>query len=426
MKMNSLLKLVLITILSVGVQVFCAAQEQNISFEEVYGLIARKNFFKAREIYQLKKETFSKGHQYFIEAIIDNAFNRLNQSNSKINTLLKGNFNFPDSLVVALLKVYEGNAVKLFEYKKAKQVTENILKDRAGLLSEADKEDLNNNLKIWTALQNTPKQKITNKAALQLRMKKDKAGLSNLEISAGTAHESFIFDTGANISTVTRSTARKMGMTLIPAEIEVGSITGEKVRSQLGVCDKLKIGAIEIHNVVFLVFEDKDLYIAPIDFQINGILGFPIISALEEIQITNDGIFIVPLKETLNMNVSNMALDGLTPLIYINDKHFSFDSGAATTLLYRPYYLENKSEIEKNYAKAKINFGGAGGLKEFDGYSVDVTFLIVDKEVQLKEVQLLSDDIKENNSLYGNIGQDVIRQFNRVTLNFKQMFIRFD
>jgi hypothetical protein len=149
-------------------------------------------------------------------------------------------------------------------------------------------------------------------------------------------------------------------------------------------------------------------------------------NALEEIQITQDGLFVVPDNQTENEYQPNMALDGLMPLIFLNGEHFSFDSGADATILYRPYYLAHKDDIEKNYTKGKFSFGGAGGHAEFEGYSVDVTFVILDKEAQLKNIRLLTENIKEKDYLYGNIGQDVIEQFNKMTLNFRQMFIRFD
>jgi predicted aspartyl protease len=424
--MKSVLKIIFTIILTTGVYTLSQAQERKVKSNEIYGFINEKNFFKAKEIYLSNQHDFSKEQQYFIESVIDNAFNRLEESTRKIEALMEDQFVLPDSLMVQLLKVYEGNAMKLFEYKKAKQVTENILSNYKELLSETEEIDLKNNLKIWTALENTPKQKISKKSFLQLRLTKDKAGLDNLKVSTETTSESFIFDTGANISTITESTAQNMGMTLIPAEIEVGTITGKKVKSQLAVCDIIKLGDIEINNVIFLVFEDKDLYIESIDYQINGILGFPIINALEEIQITQDGFFIVPDKQTVNNYGPNMALDGLTPLIFVNGMHFSFDSGASTTILYRPYYLTYKNEIAENHQLSKITFGGAGGDKEFDGYSIDVTFDILDKEVNLKNVLLIIENIKEKDYLNGNIGQDVIGQFNKMTLSFNQMFIRFD
>lgn len=45
-------------------------------------------------------------------------------------------------------------------------------------------------------------------------------------------------------------------------------------------------------------------------------------------------------------------MNGLTPLIYIDGKHYSFDTGADNMQLYHSYYLENQSEIDENYSPA--------------------------------------------------------------------------
>ncbi|RTZ49457.1 hypothetical protein EJ377_02110 [Chryseobacterium arthrosphaerae] len=69
--------------------------------------------------------------------------------------------------------------------------------------------------------------------------------------------------------------------------------------------------------------------------------------------------------------------------------------------------------------------GGAGGKAEYDGFKVNHTFHILGKEIPLKDISLLKSKINKEN-VYGNMGQDVIRQFNTMTLNFDQMFIKFD
>jgi hypothetical protein len=69
--------------------------------------------------------------------------------------------------------------------------------------------------------------------------------------------------------------------------------------------------------------------------------------------------------------------------------------------------------------------GGAGGNVEYEGFVIQHTFHIGDKPIALKKINLLKSKIK-NETVYGNIGQDIIRQFSKMTLNFKDMFIHFN
>ena len=134
----------------------------------------------------------------------------------------------------------------------------------------------------------------------------------------------------------------------------------------------------------------------------------------------------MPREETDFSGSSNMAMKGLTPLIYIDNKHFTFDTGADETMLYQIFYQENKNEIDKKYLSEKISIGGAGGKKEFDGYIIDYTLSIEGERIKLDSISLLKEKIKENETVYGNIGQDLIQKFDTMIINFDQMFICFE
>jgi len=423
--MKRIKRLLLVLLTSSSLQVF--AQTSDAVFKKIYDLVEQTNFFKANEYYNLQKNNLNKIHQDVVEALLHNAFNQLERSNEKVGKLVQAKNNLPDSLMLKLYRIKEDNAVKLYDYKEAKNTLVTVLQDYKQLLTNDNKSELENNLKIWTALENEAKQQVAIKEHTCLKMEKDKAGLNNLTVSSGENKAEFIFDTGANLSTASETTAKKMGMKIIPAAIEVGTITGEIVSAQLAVCPILKLGAIEIRNSIFLVMKDEALAFPQIGYQIQGILGFPVIEAFKEVQITQDGFFIVPKEETELETKSNLAMDGLTPLVLLNDKHFTLDTGADSTILYSSYFSENRQNIIANYAETDISFGGAGGVKEFKGYKIDFNIAINEKNITLKNVSLLTTGIDEmKNGVYGNIGQDLIRQFDKMTLNFNQMFIKFD
>lgn len=405
---------------------FC--QSGSDSFLKVFNLMEQRNFFKAAETYTQEKEHISKEYQLYTEACLANAFNKLQASEEKIDELGRLKTSLPDSMVYKLLLTSEDNALKSYQYKKAKAVVQNILTHYSDHLSSYKKDDLENDLNIYTALENTPPQEVIIKEPSDILLQKDMIGLNNLNVWTQKDTLNFIFDTGANISTTTVSVAKRLGMELIPSQIKVMSITGKEVQAQMAVCSVLYLGHVEIHHAVFLVFPDEALAFPQMNYQINGILGFPVIEAFKEVQITTDGHFIIPEKPTDFTGLpggSNMAIAGLTPLIYLNKQHYSFDTGAAQTMLFHKFYIENKEEIEANYPPSKITFGGAGGSTQLDGYMINHTFTVFGQPVTLKNISVLKEKIKETETVYGNIGQDLIQQFHTMILNFDQMFIVF-
>ncbi|TGD59361.1 aspartyl protease family protein [Flavobacterium humi] len=418
----------LIFILSLSAGFTAFGQTEKEKFGQIYTLLKHKSFFEAKNVYAGYKAQLSPVHQTFTEIYLDNAFNRLEASNEKIKNLLQNNARqLPDSLQLRLYEIKEDNSLKLFEYKEAKITAETLLKKYPSLLTTEKIDDFKNNLKIWSALENIPKQQIVIKDDSRIRLHKDKAGLDNLKVPAGKDSLDFIFDTGANLSTTIQSVAKRLQMRIIPADIEVGAITGKTVIAQLAVCDKMVLGSIEIRNAVFLVFNDEDLGFPQIGYQIYGILGYPVIAALKEVHITKDGYFMVPKTETTFTGSSNMSMDGLTPLIFMENKQYTFDTGANETILYTKYYLANQQEIDAKYPKTTLKFGGAGGLEEHQGFSINYAPELFGKKISIDGTSLILDAPKDRaDYFYGNIGQDVIKKFDRMILNFHKMFIRLE
>lgn len=413
-----------ILFLMIGLSGVCRGQMENTAFKMIYSAIVQKDFFKARTLYDADQRQLSAVHRKFIEAVLSNAFNQPQVSNQKIGPLLKAGAGLPDSLQLRLYRIREDNYVKLHQYKAAKTAVQALLNRYGTTLKEEEKSDLENNLKIWTALEEMPPQQV-HRGNSRIKMEKDKAGLSNLNMVTESDTLSCIFDTGANLSTITRSAAQRLKLKVIPAGIDVGALTGNTVKADLGVCKKMRIGNNIIEDVIFLVLPDEALAFPQIGYQIYGILGFPVIEALREVQVTQDGYFIVPEKETDIHTASNMAINGLSPLIQIDGRHFTFDTGADHTILYRSFFLEQQPQLIRSWKPVKIGLGGAGGKKQYEGYKINHTFSILGRKVQLDSVSLLKEPIG-NETVYGNIGQDLIRKFKKMTLNFDRMFIKFD
>src|SRR5690606_27005642 len=316
--------------------------------DSIYYYLEEENFFKAQELFASERKFLDKASELYIGLTLDNAFNRNEESQKLTNQAIKNIADYLDSIQLKIYELKDDNEIKLFDYKASLQTNKLILKKFAHLLTDEEKDNSKNNITLWGALAEVPKQKVTIHNEFDCQMIVDKVGLKNLPITVKQDTINFIFDTGANLSTVNESTAKKMKMTIFSAQIKVGSITGEKVEANIGVCPVFTLGNIEVRDAIFIIFKDEHLSFPQIDYQINGILGYPVIAALEEIQITTDGHFRAG-KVNKDRYEPNLAMKELTPLIFIDNMHFTFDTGAAGTLLYKKYYDKNKSIIEPKY-----------------------------------------------------------------------------
>jgi len=156
--------------------------------------------------------------------------------------------------------------------------------------------------------------------------------------------------------------------------------------------------------------------------------------ALQEFTIKDDGYLTIPNKpdNPTKTEVRNFALDGFSPVIKVIYKNdvlpFHFDTGAKATNLYSLFFNNYKNEILGHSTKKKHKFGGAGGTVETETYLLDSINLSVGNSnaridsLRVTDKDLMGDDVKY---VYGNFGQDYIKQFSAMKINLTAMSISF-
>jgi hypothetical protein len=220
----------------------------------------------------------------------------------------------------------------------------------------------------------------------------------------------------------------------VPVVIK-GGITGLGTNVKLGIADKINIGSIEVRNVLFLVFPDSALTFptGPTSVvKVDVILGFPVIKELERITLYKDKMEIDNRMQVRKPGLPNMAIEYLKPIIYLKyvgeDLPFTFDTGADKTVFSEVFYKKYKAMVDKTGKKAVESYGGAGGVKEFNVMKVPaLNFKCLGTDIQLNDASVSTEVIHTGDDVYyGNIGQDVIKQFASMTIDFKESSITFN
>ena len=301
----------------------------------------------------------------FYRAVVFNKFNEPEKSNEYLQKFLK-NKTADKNKIVEAYQLLADNYTKTYEYGKAADIYQKLNAEYKNDLSEKDFKDHENVGGLWNALRNAAPQTVSVEKDTLVSGTRDKAKLLNIPIQIGTQKMDFVFDTGANLSTMTVSTAEKFGLKIIEVNIDVGSSTDINIKSKLAVAPEMRIGNVLLKNVVFLVVEDKTMYFPQIEYQIHAIIGFPVIKSLGRFTLTRDDKILISAKKEKIKAEPNMLLDGLLPLvsgIYKGKQMiFSFDTGATSSQLYATFYEAEAEEIKKQSELQKVKFGGAGRL----------------------------------------------------------------
>lgn len=407
---------------------FSAKYSTGGEFNSILMLHENKDLFRFVENYD--NPVLGEWEKLYINALILNLRHQNAESNNVINQLIeKHSDSILDSLKLLLYETRIKNSVNLFDYKDALFCSEYVMQNYASLLDSAEDVDTRNSMVIWKAAENIQKQGVEFTGDSKIPFKKDMAGLINIPVKCAGEVEDFIFDTGANFSVVNETYAKKMKLKMLEGKIEVGSVTGKKIKSRLAYAESLEIGSVKLSNVLFLVMPDESLSFAGGLYVINGIIGLPVIKEMKEIHIRSDEIFI-PKQKTAG-TLANMLIDGFIPTIEViegtDSLAFTFDTGAKATMLYSSYYLRNKAKIESKYEAEEIEFGGAGGTIKVKGFRLeDLLLKIGNSKLKLSNVRVIAENIKDHDKGYfGNLGQDYMSEFGEMILNFEDMYVDF-
>lgn len=414
---------------------FLAGCHHAVSTQEEAALqtmLDNKEYFKLRTALTLHEDNISEGKSRWFHAFVDNAFNKNTASTMNIRVLLKeGAAALPDSLKARLLMLEEDNEFKTFQYARAASIDKDLIDHYRHAVDSSTYADIKNTAIITGALAAEPAQEVSIPAGAVIPWQKDKIGLMEIPLKTGDSVYQAIFDTRANISSISETYAKKLGIKLLNVSFMEGSgATGNQFKVSLGVADSLWLGNILVRHAVFQVMPDAVLYLAPIDFNLNIIIGYPVIVQLKEIHILRNGTMTIP-AHPVDSNVSNLALDGLDPIVSCiigtDTLCFKFDTGAAASDLYDTYFSKYRTAVTAHGKAVTMKVGGAGGVAENKIYEInDFKLTIGSKTVTLPKISVHIDPIPNTTEkFYGNLGQDIIAQFPEMILNFESMYLDF-
>jgi len=385
------------------------------------------DYFKLRTELD-KNTTLDKETRLYYTSLVDNAFNRNELAIAHADSFKRIKSNrWTGDEIIRLNEMLLDSYFKAFRYREAAATADVLMQQ----YQNTDLAALQNMRDICYGLINAPAQRAVIRDATNVPVIRNQIGLWEIPVQFKNTQEQFLFDTGANISTISESYAIKLGLRLTGKTVKVNGGQGKRVDAQLGVADSLHIGNMSFYNVVFLVMPDEVLQFPQVHFNINGIIGFPVINAMKEVHITRQGRLTVPKDASVN-SLNNMALNGFTPLVRAVAEDdtliFQFDTGAANTNLFSNYYNSHRQLIADRASKDHKHIGSVGGARKMKVYELpSMNIYVGGNKAFVRDVAVYTQDIFSAGKgiAMGNMGQDVINQFSELVLNFKTMSLEF-
>lgn len=415
-------------------QSFCAQTVEN----DLADLLNRQDYLALNHRYKTAKDSIqSEAAKLFIEANLNSAFNKLHESNETLGNLLN---NYQSELdlnrIIASIVLLSDNLKRQGNYGDSAGLLQNFIDQMLAFnVLDSSVVDGLKRLSLWKAFGNGMKPEIIRpERDCMISYSQEGVGnLSYIDVELNGNNTRFVFDTGADgydTNLVTEAFARKNGIRILEDSAMITGLAEKFVR--LGVADSVKIGDILYKNVAFTIAEGDNLL--PIDtLFLDAILGSVFMKAMGEVQIfPKEKKILFPYVESQPpVGGSNMVFIGGQPYVetFSGDGRLlmHFDTGGGIGLSSK-YYQEHKEKVEAEgilYTEGGV--GGFGAVVRMNKYILPSFSLRVGSQTkELKDVHVLTEGGSASIPADGSFGNDFVDLFDKVTINYNKMFIKFE
>ena len=159
-----------------------------------------------------------------------------------------------------------------------------------------------------------------------------------------------------------------------------------------------------------------------------GLIGLPVLWALGSVTRTREGVFAADRSPvSANLSAANICFDDLDLITQASFERqalpFVLDTGAATTDLWPKFAGVASDLVRKSGTQEVHTVTGTGGSQKFEVTSIPRVVLdLGGMPVALQPAHILNTQKRDEGKwFYGNLGIDLLRQAQKVTLNFKTM-----
>jgi hypothetical protein len=373
-----------------------------------------KSLYDTHRWFELRDSVAKGGAPVFYKGVVACAFNDLRRCEKKLRAVLDSDSRSDEAVEShrVLASAYFTHA----KYKKALAQVDAILALRPG-----DSDALSGR-PVIAILSESPEQGIV------LRHTTVELADGGLPFSINGVQATYWSDTGAELSVLSESEAKRFGLQINAMAAKVGDVNGTQISTRIAVADELSIGFARLKHVAFLVLPDNQ---SPFDKESpgsRGLIGIPVLLALEKFAWGADNKFeIGPKPSDKSVPHADLCFDGNHPVVQVQYENrklaFTLDTGATNTDLYPPFATEFPDLIRTAVKTDSYKMEGVGGARYMEAATLEsLKFSAGGFPVTLKSAGVLLKPTTDSSKFFaGNLGIDLLQQAHKTTFDFKAM-----
>jgi predicted aspartyl protease len=280
---------------------------------------------------------------------------------------------------------------------------------------------------VAAPLAGTPAQTVASRDPHTIPWLRDKAGLTRVDAAINGTTQQTVLDTGANLSVLSASAAKRLGVRLLDGSSSVASGSRNDVATRMGIADRVELAGVTLHDVVFLVLDDEQLAVPIPGYRIDAIIGFPVLRALGRMRFGADHVFAVETpgngKDKAGGNLRAVG-NNLFVAFRLGDMPVALqlDTGAPRSMLGAAFAARHPA-MTKGLKAQTQRTAGAGGTTAMPVVTwKKIPVAIADERMTLPALTIATASSPDvDNETLGILGGDILGAFASYTIDFGSM-----
>lgn len=257
-----------------------------------------KALYNAHRWFELRDSVVKGTTPEFYQAAVACVFNDLPRCEKELAHVIKSAARTDDAI--------EGHRLLAASYFRQGKYREALTQVDALLALRPQDSDVRDDRPVLAALHNFGDQRVVRRASSSLQLQN-----AGLPIVINGVPGTYWFDTGADLSALSESDTKRFGLRILNAPIKERDVTGAQVDSRIAVADEFSISPFQLSHVAFLVFSDDKPPFDQLPAGSRGVLGLPVLLALQRFVWRADKKFeIEPKSSPANLSRANLCFNG--------------------------------------------------------------------------------------------------------------------
>jgi hypothetical protein len=349
-----------------------------------------------------------------------------------------------------LRKALAEDYLRLGDWTKAAKAFETLDTRLQGKLSRDEQDEIELPLKLLPLAQANAPMTVEPCDPFKLQVSRNPLGLTDIPVYVDARPHAWMLDPTAPFNLISRSEAKEAGLKVSEEAATIHSLTGRPMQVHTTVIPRFTVGGrLTLRNMTVFVFEDEDYYYPKTKYQVEGVLGYPSLSAMGSLTITSNAtVEVRPVKQILPAEKDDLLTDGarffldgdqvivalskgLRPGDTLSpaepnpgdERMFVVDAAGQQTYFTARYYEEHSAEFADQKMEL-FTIPGDRSLSPQPAYIAETTPLtVVNTTVNVHYIQVLTQPLGNAalDDVYGLLGVDVLDQLKAYTFDYRTM-----